>query len=108
MSHRVLIVEDEPNIVLSLEFLLGEEGYAVEVASQGEKHYLRIQGFHTAGRIMISPDASEEEVKETSEILERADELDVFNAFHGSWIYEVSEFVADKFRLTRSDLVEDA
>lgn len=36
MTQRVLIVEDEPNIVLSLEFLLGEEGYEVRVAESGE------------------------------------------------------------------------
>jgi DNA-binding response OmpR family regulator len=37
MSHRVLIVEDEPNIVLSLEFLLDQEGYQVRVAESGEQ-----------------------------------------------------------------------
>jgi DNA-binding response OmpR family regulator len=33
----VLIVDDEPNIVLSLEFLLGREGYEVSVARSGEE-----------------------------------------------------------------------
>lgn len=32
---RVLIVEDEQNILLSLEFLLGKEGYAVSTACDG-------------------------------------------------------------------------
>lgn len=32
---RVLIVDDEPNIVLSLEFLLQREGYEVAVARDG-------------------------------------------------------------------------
>ena len=36
MSHRVLVVDDEPNIVISLEFLLKKEGYAVVVAGDGE------------------------------------------------------------------------
>ena len=36
MSKRVLIVDDEPNIVISLEFLLGREGYAVTVAGDGD------------------------------------------------------------------------
>jgi len=35
MAHRVLIVEDEPNIVVSLEFLLDHEGYEVQVATSG-------------------------------------------------------------------------
>lgn len=32
---RVLIVEDEESILLSLEFLLGKEGYAVDIARDG-------------------------------------------------------------------------
>lgn len=36
MSPRVLIVDDEPNIVISLEFLLKREGFAVSVARDGE------------------------------------------------------------------------
>lgn len=37
MSTRVLIVDDEPNIVISLEFLLKREGYEVSVARDGEE-----------------------------------------------------------------------
>jgi DNA-binding response OmpR family regulator len=36
MSRRILIVDDEPNIVISLEFLMRREGYEVEIASDGE------------------------------------------------------------------------
>ena len=35
MSAHVLIVEDEESILLSLEFLLGKEGYAVTTARDG-------------------------------------------------------------------------
>jgi len=35
-NQRVLIVDDEPSIVLSLQFLLSREGYEVEVARDGE------------------------------------------------------------------------
>ncbi len=35
MTHRILIVDDEPSIVLSLEFLLQNEGYAVATAQNG-------------------------------------------------------------------------
>jgi len=34
--QRVLIVDDEPSIVLSLQFLLSREGYEVAVARDGE------------------------------------------------------------------------
>jgi DNA-binding response OmpR family regulator len=36
MAKRILIVEDEPNIVISLEFLMKREGFDVDVASDGE------------------------------------------------------------------------
>lgn len=35
MAHRVLIVEDEDSILLSLQFLLDKEGYAVDTARDG-------------------------------------------------------------------------
>jgi DNA-binding response OmpR family regulator len=37
MAIRILIAEDEPNIVLSLEFLLKESGYDVAVARDGSQ-----------------------------------------------------------------------
>ena len=37
MAKYVLIVDDEPNIVLSLEFLMKKEGYEVLSVSNGEE-----------------------------------------------------------------------
>lgn len=36
MTKKILIVDDEPNIVTALEFLLQRSGYAVLLASDGE------------------------------------------------------------------------
>jgi DNA-binding response OmpR family regulator len=36
MGKRVLVVDDEPNIVMSLRFLMEREGFEVEVAPTGE------------------------------------------------------------------------
>lgn len=36
MPRKVLIVDDEPNIVISLEFLMKREGFEVLVANDGE------------------------------------------------------------------------
>lgn len=36
MARSVLVVDDEPNIVLSLEFLMKQVGYDVRVARDGE------------------------------------------------------------------------
>ncbi len=80
-------------------------GYRLEVAAKDDKQYLRIEGYHTAGRIEVTVDASEDEVRETSEVLVRADEISAFNQLHGSWIYEIPSFTADKLRLRRKDFL---
>lgn len=45
MSKRVLIVDDEVNIVISLEFLLEQAGYHVRVAHNGEEGLEKIAAF---------------------------------------------------------------
>lgn len=37
MGHKILIADDEPNIVVSLEFVLGREGFTVAVARDGDE-----------------------------------------------------------------------
>ena len=37
MTQHILIADDEPNIVISLEYLMQREGYAVSVARDGEE-----------------------------------------------------------------------
>ncbi|HET7824871.1 MAG TPA: response regulator, partial [Anaeromyxobacter sp.] len=36
LAHRILIVDDEPNIVISLEYLMKREGFDTAVAADGE------------------------------------------------------------------------
>lgn len=36
MTNKILVVDDEPNIVLSLEFLMKQAGFQVRTASDGE------------------------------------------------------------------------
>lgn len=36
MAKKILIADDEPNIVISLEFLMRRSGYQVKTASDGE------------------------------------------------------------------------
>lgn len=45
-KHRVLIADDEPNIVVSLEFLMDQSGYDVDVARNGEEALARVMDFH--------------------------------------------------------------
>jgi len=37
MTAKILVVDDEPNIVISLEFLLKREGYVVVIARDGQE-----------------------------------------------------------------------
>ena len=45
MAHRILIVDDEPNIVISLEYLLKKEGFEVKVATDGDSALLQAAEF---------------------------------------------------------------
>lgn len=44
MAKRVLIVDDEPNIVMSLEFLMRRAGFQVEVARNGGEALAALEG----------------------------------------------------------------
>jgi DNA-binding response OmpR family regulator len=46
MPKRVLIIDDEPNIVASLEFLMEQAGMQVQVARDGEEGLERAAAFH--------------------------------------------------------------
>jgi DNA-binding response OmpR family regulator len=37
MNHKVLIADDEPNIVISLEYLMKRAGYEVSIARDGQE-----------------------------------------------------------------------
>jgi len=89
----------------SLEVALEDgSGYVLESATRDGKHYLRIRGRSDVQQVAISVDESEEDLKQKAEMLTRADEIDAFNSFHGSWIYQISDFTAEKLQLTRDDL----
>ncbi|RKT50824.1 response regulator receiver domain-containing protein [Azonexus fungiphilus] len=45
MSKKILIVDDEPNIVISLEFLMKKEGFEVVVACDGEEALAKVAEF---------------------------------------------------------------
>lgn len=45
MPGKILIVDDEANIVISLEFLMQQAGYAVAIARNGEEAFAQIERF---------------------------------------------------------------
>ena len=46
MTKKILIVDDEPNIVLSLEFLMKKEGFEVAVAVDGDEALAKVASFN--------------------------------------------------------------
>jgi DNA-binding response OmpR family regulator len=46
MAKKILIVDDEPNIVISLEFLMKKEGFEVAVACDGEEALAKVESFN--------------------------------------------------------------
>ncbi|WP_418648745.1 response regulator transcription factor [Thauera butanivorans] len=46
MTKKILIADDEQNIVISLEFLMKREGFEVLVANDGEEAARRIRSEH--------------------------------------------------------------
>jgi DNA-binding response OmpR family regulator len=45
MASRVLIADDEPNIVISLEFLMKQQGYETRVARDGDEALAEVESF---------------------------------------------------------------
>lgn len=45
MTHRVLIVDDEPNIVTSLEFIMRKSGFETAVARDGDEALQQVEQF---------------------------------------------------------------
>mgnify|MGYP001248629748 FL=1 len=45
MAHKILIVDDEPNIIISLEFLMKKEGFEVAVAVDGDEALAKVTSF---------------------------------------------------------------
>ena len=45
MPKRVLIADDEPNIVTSLEYLMTKSGYSVMIARNGEEALALVESF---------------------------------------------------------------
>ena len=46
MAKKILIVDDEPNIVISLEFLMKKEGFEVAVAVDGDEALAKVASFN--------------------------------------------------------------
>lgn len=82
--------------------------YTIAYADHDDHTFVTVRGDHDLERVEIGLDTPEDELREKADKLSRADEIEDFNAFNGSWVYQVSSYTADKLRLRRADLLEDA
>jgi hypothetical protein len=109
--ENVFVADDEavrdldllPTLSVDLE---DGSGYDLAVAEREGRYFLQIAGRHAVSQVAISLDEAEEELQEKADMLTRADEIDDFNQFHGSWIYEIGEADGRKLLLRKADLVE--
>jgi hypothetical protein len=78
----------------------------VSVATDGDRVLVRITGHFGVERIEIGRDSTDEELEEKADVLKRSDEINQFNAYHGSWVYELESFDGEKLQLRAEDLRE--
>lgn len=81
--------------------------YTVQTSKKGERYFLKIRAAFDVERIELSREDTDEELEGKSKILERSEEVRTFNEFHGSWVYEVTEPIAQKFRVSKAELLKD-
>ena len=107
-----VFVADDPEVAdlqfdQTLEFRLADgSGYVLSLTNRDDRNFLKIRGTSQVQQVAITVDESEEELEEKAAMLTRADEIDAFNGFHGSWVYEISDWNAEKLELRLADLLE--
>ena len=62
MTQRILIADDEPNILISLEYLMKREGYEVHVARDGEEALEALRRVQPA-LVLLDDDAEEDRLR---------------------------------------------
>ena len=110
---EVFLADDEAVRNLRLEPVLDVRltdgsGYRLALAERGDDHYLQIAGYHTVDRVSVDREESEAELEDKAAILGRADEINRFNRFHGSWVYRIAPSTAEVLGFHKADLMEDA
>ena len=87
--------------------------YAISLAEQDGKHYVKIsaRGPDAAAvkkSIRIGENEGDASLAEKEAVLLAAETAPKFNARHASWVYQISQWNADKLQKPLADLVEDA
>ena len=119
LSFDKVFLADDPEVASlewrrALRVTLGDEsGYAAmiaEVPGDGDdevRRFVRLSSFLGVDRIELSGEEDEEELKDKSKILKRNDEVQQFNAYHGSWVYELPTVAGEKLAMRRAGLLSE-
>ena len=109
--EEVFLADDQQ--VASLPFaqalridLDDESGYIVSYAGADERHFVKLTGYFNVTQIELDQEDQDDELRDKADVLRRADEIQQFNAYHGSWVYELADFDGDKLALRAADLTE--
>ena len=87
-------------------------GYTVQLGKKDNKDYIRITCQGPPEELIqkslrISTTEEKKKLEEKDAVLTAAKKAEDFNALHGAWVYEVSDWKAKYLRKPLSDLVED-
>jgi len=112
LSFDEVYLADDPQVAdlhfsRQLEIELDDgSGYRLALAEKGDDAYLQVSGYHTVTSLSVDPQEGDEQLKEKAQIMSRANEIQEFNAIHGSWIYKINTATAEKVKMKKSDLMQ--
>ncbi len=85
------------------------KNYTLKIAKDDDKAYIKVSSEYT-GKKEVTKERkveSEEELKKKEEMLLARDDVESFNKKHSGWIYEISDYKADKLTKDKNEILED-
>ena len=102
MTKKILIVDDEPNIVISLEFLMKKEGFEIAVANDGDEALAKVASFNP-DLILLDVMMPKKSGFEVCEALRADPSLANSDPLNAGWFFKVK--LADAAQL--NDLMDE-
>jgi DNA-binding response OmpR family regulator len=120
-KKKILLVDDEPNILKALEYLFEDEGFTVQTACDGHQALLKLQSFHPTVVVLdvMMPGMDGFEVAERIRNSEKFDDIQIIfltaktttedrrrGYIKGAEIYLTKPFDNDELVTTVNEMVE--
>ena len=88
--------------------LAGNLVYTVKLAKKGDRYYAKFSASAPeVESVQITRTEAEQELKKKDALLQAVEKAREFTPRHAPWVYELSNWTAEKMRHPLSDLVED-